>query len=92
MGRTHPGAPARTAADGRPVWLPLVSAHQDKQSGKLRDGDLDAQHAFGDLDGHRPALLDVHEAFEDGTAYRAELSVRVDQPVLTDDSVLHGPT
>jgi hypothetical protein len=27
-----------------------VSAPEDKASGKLRDGALDAQHAFGDLD------------------------------------------
>jgi len=50
-----------------------VSAPEAKASGKLWDGALDAQHAFGDLDGHRPALLGVHDAFDDGTAYRAEL-------------------
>ncbi|MGW1728054.1 hypothetical protein ACWCQK_34785 [Streptomyces sp. NPDC002306] len=85
-GRTL-GAPARTTA-GAPVWLRLVSAPQDKASGKLWDGTLDAQHAFGDLDGHRPALLAVHDALDGGTAYRAELSVRVDQPVLSDDPIL----
>ncbi|WP_225840445.1 hypothetical protein [Streptomyces sp. NK08204] len=85
-GRTL-GAPARTA-DGRPAWLRLVSAPEDKASGKLWDGALDAQQAFGDLDGHRPALLAVHDAVDDGTAYRAELSVRVDQPVLSDDPIL----
>ncbi|MFK0287985.1 hypothetical protein ACIQVL_47015 [Streptomyces sp. NPDC090499] len=85
-GRTL-GAPARTA-DGRPAWLRLVSAPQDKASGKLWDGALDAQHAFGDLDGHRPALLAVHDAVDDGTAYRAELSARMDEPVLSDDPIL----
>ncbi|WP_426570380.1 hypothetical protein [Streptomyces canus] len=85
-GRTL-GAPARTAA-GQLAWLRLVSAPEDKASGKLWDGALDAQHAFGDLDGHRPALLAVHDAVDDGTAYRAELSVRVDQPVLSDDPIL----
>jgi hypothetical protein len=65
-----------------------VSAPADKASGKLWDGALDAQHAFGDLDGHRPELLGVHDAFDDGTAYRAELSARVDQPVLSDDPIL----
>ncbi|OSC66144.1 hypothetical protein B5181_17695 [Streptomyces sp. 4F] len=85
-GRTL-GAPARTA-DGQPAWLRLVSTPQDKASGKLWDGALDAQHAFGDLDGHRPALLAVHDVVDDGTAYRAELSRRVDQPVLTDDPIL----
>lgn len=82
-GRTL-GAPARTAA-GEPAWLRLVSVPEDKASGKLWDGALDAQDAFGDLDGHRPALLAVHDAVDDGTAYRAELSSRVDQPVLSDD-------
>jgi len=65
-----------------------VSAPEAKASGKLWDGALDAQHAFGDLDGHRPALLGVHDAFDDGTAYRAELSARVDEPVLSDDPAL----
>ncbi|MFE4540467.1 hypothetical protein ACFRKB_36270 [Streptomyces scopuliridis] len=85
-GRTL-GAPARTTT-GAPVWLRLVSAPQDKASGKLWDGALDAQHAFGDLDGHRPALLAVHDVVDDGTAYRAELSVRIDEPVLSDDPIL----
>ncbi|MEU8718371.1 hypothetical protein [Streptomyces sp. NPDC048663] len=85
-GRTL-GAQARTAA-GVPAWLRLVSAPEDKASGKLWDGALDAQHAFGDLDGHRPALLGVHDAFDDGTAYRAELSARVDEPVLSNDPIL----
>ncbi|MCO8303641.1 hypothetical protein [Streptomyces sp. RKCA744] len=85
-GRTL-GAPARTAT-GAPAWLRLVSAPEGKASGKLWDGTLDAQHVFGDLDGHRPALLAVHDAVDDGTAYRAELSVRVDEPVLSDDPIL----
>ncbi|MGW1290784.1 hypothetical protein ACWD4N_46335 [Streptomyces sp. NPDC002586] len=42
---------------GAPVWLRLVSAPEDKASGKLWDGALDARHAFGDLNGHRHALL-----------------------------------
>lgn len=71
-GRTR-SAPARTAT-GQPAWLRLVSSPQDKASGKLWDGALDAQHVFGDLDGRRPALLAVHDAVDDGTAYRAELS------------------
>ncbi|WP_328687886.1 hypothetical protein OHA74_54260 [Streptomyces phaeochromogenes] len=69
-----------------------MSAPGDKASGKLWEGALDAQHAFGDLDGHRPALLGVHDAFDDTTAYRAELSARVDELVLSDDPVLqHDP-
>jgi hypothetical protein len=85
-GRTM-GAPARTAA-GQSAWLRLVSAPEHKASGKLWDGALDAQRAFGDLNGHRPALLAVHDAVDAGTAYRAELPERVDQPVLSDDPIL----
>ncbi|MFC9131833.1 hypothetical protein ACFT4A_34060 [Streptomyces sp. NPDC057099] len=85
-GRTL-GAPARTAT-GAPAWLRLVSAPEDKASGKLWDGTLNAQHAFGDLDGHRPELLGVHDAVDDGTAYRAELSARVSEPVLSADPIL----
>ncbi|MGW0836577.1 hypothetical protein [Streptomyces prunicolor] len=85
-GRTL-GAPAR-AASGAPVWLRLVSSPEDKASGKLWDGALDAQHAFGDLDGHRPTLLGVHDMFDDTTAYRAELSVSVEEPVLSGDPIL----
>ncbi|MFC9685750.1 hypothetical protein ACFTZL_39165, partial [Streptomyces sp. NPDC056948] len=55
-----------------------MSAPEVKALGKLWDGALDAQHAFGDLEGHRPAFLGVHDA----VAYRAELSVRVDERVL----------
>jgi hypothetical protein len=65
------GAPAHPAA-GQPAWLRLVSSPEDK---------------VGDLDGRRPALLAVHDAVDDTTAYRAELSARVDQPVLSDDPV-----
>ncbi|UUU18955.1 hypothetical protein [Streptomyces sp. DSM 40750] len=85
-GRTL-GAPARTAA-GAPAWLGLVSAPEAKASGNLWEGALDAQRAFGDLDGHRPALLGAHDAVDDGTTYRAELSARLDQPVLSDDPIL----
>ncbi|MFE2536858.1 hypothetical protein [Streptomyces sp. NPDC059371] len=65
-----------------------MSAPVDKASGKLWDGATEAQAVFGDLDGHRPALLGVYEAVSDATAYRAELSVRVDEPVLSDDLIL----
>ncbi|WP_228044866.1 hypothetical protein [Streptomyces ferrugineus] len=64
------------------------STPEAKASGKLWDGATDAQHAFGDLDGHRPELLGVHDAFDDGTAYRVELSARVDQPVLSAGPIL----
>jgi hypothetical protein len=87
LGRANPGAPVRTAA-GQPAWLRLVSSPEDKASGKLWDGALDAQPVFGDVDGRRPALLAVHDAVDDTTAYRAELSARVDQSVLSDDPIL----
>ncbi|MEU1144605.1 hypothetical protein ACFYO9_11080 [Streptomyces sp. NPDC005863] len=61
-----------------------MSVPQDKASGKLWDGALEAQHAFGDLDGQRPALLALHDAVD----HRAELSVRVDAPVLSADPPL----
>ncbi|MEU9008696.1 hypothetical protein AB0D12_02690 [Streptomyces sp. NPDC048479] len=38
--------------------------------------------------GNRPALLGMYETVDDATAYRAELSARVDQPVLSDDPIL----
>ncbi|MGW0647687.1 hypothetical protein ACWD4T_02590 [Streptomyces umbrinus] len=79
--------PARTAT-GQPAWLRLVSSPEDKAAGKLWNGAIDAQHVFGDLDGRQPALLAVHDAVDDGITYWAELSARVDQPVLSDDPVL----
>lgn len=85
-GRTL-GTPARTVV-GASVWLRRVSARADKASGKLWDGAADAQCAFGDLDGRRPPLLGMWETTDDGTVYRAELSVPVDQPVLSDDPIL----
>ncbi|MDG9709640.1 hypothetical protein [Streptomyces sp. DH10] len=89
-GRTL-GAPARTAS-GEPAWLRLVAERTDKASGKLWDGAVAAQKALGDLDGHRPALLGIHDEVEAGTAYRAELSARVSEPVLSDTPILrHDP-
>ncbi|MFH8699003.1 hypothetical protein [Streptomyces chartreusis] len=42
-----------------------------------------------DLDGRRPALVGLHDATEDGTAYRTELSPRVEEPVLSSAPILH---
>jgi hypothetical protein len=86
-GRTL-GAPARTGA-GTPVWLRLVAERAEKASGKLWEGAWEAQRTFGDLDGHRPALVGLHDATEDGTAYRTELSLRVEEPVLSGTPILH---
>ncbi|WP_257234781.1 hypothetical protein [Streptomyces sp. JV178] len=46
---------------------------------------------FGYLDGRRRELPGVHDAVDDGTAYRAELSARVDQPVLSGNPILQLP-
>ncbi|MFH8939531.1 hypothetical protein [Streptomyces griseosporeus] len=86
-GRTL-GTPARTAA-GIAAWLRLVAVPEDTACGKLWEGARSAQHALGDLDGRRPALLGLHDATEDGTAYRAELSVRVEEPALSTDPILN---
>ncbi|MFD8915034.1 hypothetical protein [Streptomyces sp. NPDC059575] len=80
-GRTL-GAPARTAT-GQSAWLRLTSAPADKATGKLWEGTAAAEHALGDLGGRRPALLGLHDTTDDDTAYRAELSARVDAPVLS---------
>lgn len=85
-GRTL-GAPARTT-DGASAWLRLVTAPEDKAAGKLWEGARQAQRALGSLDGRRPALVGLHDVTEDGTAYRAELSMRVDVPVLSTDPIL----
>ncbi|MFJ8732286.1 hypothetical protein [Streptomyces bauhiniae] len=80
-GRTL-GAPARTDT-GRPAWLRLTSAPVGKATGKLWDGAATAELALGSLGGRRPALLGLHDTTENGTAYRAELSARIDAPVLS---------
>ncbi|MGW1784534.1 hypothetical protein ACWCQQ_36270 [Streptomyces sp. NPDC002143] len=85
-GRTL-GASARTAI-GQLAWLRLVSSPEDKASGKLWGGALDAWYVFGDLDGHRAVFLAVLDVVVDGTACRAELSARVVHPVLSDGPVL----
>ncbi|MFD4787782.1 hypothetical protein ACFWN1_12170 [Streptomyces sp. NPDC058459] len=86
-GRTL-GAPARTAT-GRPAWLRLTSAPADRATGKLWDGAATAELALGNLGGRRPALLGMHDTTEDATAYRAELSARIDAPVLSATPDLH---
>ncbi|MFI2764868.1 hypothetical protein ACH5A3_39565 [Streptomyces echinatus] len=85
-GRTL-GAPARTV-DGTPAWLRLVSQSEARATGKLWEGAWEAQRMLGDLDGRRPTLIGLHDVAEDGVAYRAELSVRVEEPVLSDDPIL----
>ncbi|ELP65988.1 hypothetical protein PV735_46200 [Streptomyces turgidiscabies] len=75
---------------GQPV-PPVLLTPEDKASGKVWDGAVDARHAFGDLYGHRPVRLVVHDAVDDTTAYRAELSARVDEPVLSNGPVPQLP-
>ncbi|MFB7533848.1 hypothetical protein ACFC0C_37670 [Streptomyces sp. NPDC056178] len=79
---------AGTTATGQRVWLRMTSAPTDKAHGKLWEGAETAQQAFADLGGHRPALLAIHDATGDGTAYRAELSDHLDQPVISGDPIL----
>ncbi|MFI0914207.1 hypothetical protein [Streptomyces abikoensis] len=88
-GRTL-GAPG-TDLDGRRVWLRLVSAPTGKAAGKTWEGAETAQKALGDLGGHRPALLAVHDVSQAGVAYRAELSEHMEQPVISSDPVLRAP-
>jgi hypothetical protein len=80
-----------TTATGQRVWLRLAAAPAAKACGKLWEGAQAAQQAFGDLDGFRPALLAIHDAEHDGTAYRAELSEHLDQPVASADPILRHP-
>lgn len=88
-GRTL-GRAGRTAT-GQRVWLRLAAAPVAKACGKLWDGAEAAQQAFGDLGGHRPALLAIHDAEHDGTVYRAELSEHLDQLVASADPILRHP-
>ncbi|MFV8131924.1 hypothetical protein [Streptomyces syringium] len=80
-----------TTPDGHRVWLRLVSAPADKASGKTWEGAETAQQALGNLHGHRPALLAVHDTTEQGTFYRAELSEHLDHQVISTDPVLRCP-
>ncbi|WP_431776313.1 hypothetical protein [Streptomyces cucumeris] len=82
---------AGTTAKGERVWLRLISAPAAKAEGKLWEGAEHAQIVFGDLGGYRPALLTVHDMVDGETAYRAELSQYLDQPVLSDDPIVRRP-
>ncbi|MEU1375954.1 phosphotransferase [Streptomyces triculaminicus] len=82
---------AGTATDGRRVWLRMLTAREAKATGKLWDGNQTAEKAFGTLGGRRPELLAVHDAAETGVVYRAELSTRLDMPVVSPDPVLRSP-
>jgi Phosphotransferase enzyme family len=89
-GRTLSRAAATTA--GESVWLRLASGPAEQATGKLWTGAELAQAAFGDLDGHRPTLLDIYDQTTGDTAYRAELNEHLDQPVISTDPILrHQP-
>jgi hypothetical protein len=70
----------------------MTSAPADKAHGKLWEGAETAQQTFGDLGGHRPALLAIHDAGDADTGYRTELSEHLDHPVISTDPILrHRP-
>ncbi|MFF1445981.1 hypothetical protein [Streptomyces sp. NPDC058295] len=52
------------------------------------EGLLDDVAEFAQALGTGPRSWGMHDAFDDGTAYRAELSARVGQPVLSDDPIV----
>jgi hypothetical protein len=67
-------------------WLRLVSAVYGKEGGKLWDGNLEAARLFPTV--NKPPLYGVHDSFRDRWAYRAELSARVEDPVLSPSPVV----
>lgn len=97
--RCRPG-PARAAGPGRrtrrrrggPPGLRLVPAAGPPSQRRRTTGRQGNTRALDSVrrprHRGRPALLAVHDAVDDGIAYRAELSVRVDDPVLSDDPIL----
>lgn len=87
FGRTA-GRPARTQGGPR-TWLRVVSAPAATAEGKTWDGVRAAQAALGGLDGRRPVLLGIHDDTREDTAYRAELSEFVGDPVSSATPVLH---
>ncbi|MEV6672891.1 phosphotransferase [Streptomyces sp. NPDC051162] len=76
---------------GGPHWLRLLSCPADMARGKLWTGTQDAETAFP-ASVPRPRLIDVYEWQGDSTAYRAELTTYVDQPVIsTSPDISHTP-
>ncbi|MEU1374969.1 hypothetical protein ABZ442_15040 [Streptomyces triculaminicus] len=57
----------------------------------LWEGTETAHKALGTLGGHRPELLAIRDAVEDGVVYRAELSEHLDAPVISPDPILRAP-
>lgn len=68
-------------------WLRMLSAPQDKASGKIWDGNRKAAALF---DGriHKPLLYDTTEANSDGHAHQADLHQYIDDPICSPSPVL----
>ncbi|WP_327344408.1 aldo/keto reductase [Streptomyces europaeiscabiei] len=68
-------------------WLRLLTAPQDKASGKIWDGNRAAAALF-DRNIRKPALYDTIEEVSDSYVYQAELHQYVDEPVCSRSPVL----
>ncbi|MBZ3906760.1 phosphotransferase [Streptomyces griseiscabiei] len=69
-------------------WLRLLSAPEDKVTGKIWDGNSQAAPLF---DGHvrKPLLYDTSDTVSNDHAYRAELHQYVNEPAVSPSPVLH---
>ncbi|WP_328502156.1 aminoglycoside phosphotransferase family protein [Streptomyces sp. NBC_00457] len=72
--------------DDRACWLRLLSAPEDKATGKIWEGNRDAAALF---DGRvcKPLLYDSTQSRSNGYAYRAEVHQYVAEPVVSTDPV-----
>ncbi|GAA2494919.1 hypothetical protein GCM10023100_01620 [Actinocorallia cavernae] len=68
-------------------WLRLMTAPEDKATGKIWEGNQKAAELF-DLRLVKPELYDVVDRVEGGYGYRAELSQYVPEPVCSPSPVL----
>ncbi|UGQ14419.1 hypothetical protein LO772_12995 [Yinghuangia sp. ASG 101] len=62
------------------AWLAVRAVPLGEAGGILWHGNATAEKAFGDLAGVRPALLNLYDRTDGGTAYRAELTACPDEP------------
>ncbi|MEV4226728.1 phosphotransferase [Streptomyces bobili] len=69
-------------------WLRLLSAPEDKASGKIWEGNGQAAALF-DRHVRKPLLYDSSDTSSDGHAYRAELHQYVAEPAVSPSPVLH---
>lgn len=75
-----------TGPDDGPAWLRVLSAPEEKASGKLWEGTALAAKAMPEV--AKPALLAEQDWTADRFAYRAELTAFAADPVLSPDPVL----